>query len=130
MPWIGKRQKDDKIRSRDLLRNNGAKLTDDDLAKLAIIDGRRDQLLGKIQERYGIAKEEADKQVRTWESTRVDEPWDCPVGGEAQGQLNTSAGFSFERSRELFLGSAAFGQHLIGKLLRLMVPVVVRRRKK
>ena len=49
------------------------KLTDDDLA---VIAGQRDQLLGKIQERYGIAKEEADKQVKTWESTRVDEPND------------------------------------------------------
>jgi uncharacterized protein YjbJ (UPF0337 family) len=47
------------------------KLTDDDLA---VIDGQRDQLLGKIQERYGIAKEEADKQVKTWESMRVNEP--------------------------------------------------------
>jgi uncharacterized protein YjbJ (UPF0337 family) len=49
------------------------KLTDDDLA---IIAGQRDQLVGKIQERYGIAKEEADKRVKTWESTRVDEPGD------------------------------------------------------
>jgi uncharacterized protein YjbJ (UPF0337 family) len=36
------------------------KLTDDDLA---VIHGRRDQLIGKIQERYGIAKQEAEKQV-------------------------------------------------------------------
>jgi uncharacterized protein YjbJ (UPF0337 family) len=35
-------------------------LTDDDLA---VIHGRRDQLVGKIQERYGIVKEEAEKQV-------------------------------------------------------------------
>src|ERR1700732_4284673 len=33
------------------------KLTDDDLT---VIAGQRDQLVGKIQERYGIAKEEAD----------------------------------------------------------------------
>ena len=36
------------------------KLTDDDLT---VIHGKRDQLIGKIQERYGIAKEEAAKQV-------------------------------------------------------------------
>jgi uncharacterized protein YjbJ (UPF0337 family) len=36
------------------------KLTDDDLT---VIRGRRDQLIGKIQERYGIAKQEAEKQV-------------------------------------------------------------------
>jgi uncharacterized protein YjbJ (UPF0337 family) len=47
------------------------KLTDDDLAA---IDGQRDQLLGKIQERYGIAKEEADEQVKTWESMKANEP--------------------------------------------------------
>ena len=47
------------------------KLTDDDLT---IIAGQRDQLVGKIQERYGIAKEEADKQVKTWESMKVNVP--------------------------------------------------------
>jgi uncharacterized protein YjbJ (UPF0337 family) len=36
------------------------KLTDDDLT---VIHGRRDQLIGKIQERYGIAKQEAEKEV-------------------------------------------------------------------
>jgi uncharacterized protein YjbJ (UPF0337 family) len=36
------------------------KLTDDDLQQIA---GRRDQLVGKIQERYGIAKEQAESQI-------------------------------------------------------------------
>ena len=36
------------------------KLTDDDLT---VIHGKRDQLVGKIQERYGIAKQEAEHQV-------------------------------------------------------------------
>lgn len=36
-------------------------LTDDDLD---VINGRRDQLVGKIQERYGIEREQADQQVR------------------------------------------------------------------
>lgn len=36
------------------------KLTDDDLE---VVRGRRDQLIGKIQERYGVAKQEAEKQV-------------------------------------------------------------------
>jgi len=43
------------------------KLTDDELDQIA---GRRDILLGKIQERYGIAKEEAEKQVKDWEKTQ------------------------------------------------------------
>ena len=41
-----------------------AKLTDDDLT---YIDGQRDQLLGRIQERYGIAKDQAEKQLKEWE---------------------------------------------------------------
>ncbi len=41
------------------------KLTDDDLAR---IEGQRDQLLGRVQERYGIEKEEAEKQVKQFES--------------------------------------------------------------
>lgn len=36
------------------------KLTDKDLE---VIHGQREQLVGKIQERYGIAKEEAERQV-------------------------------------------------------------------
>ena len=39
------------------------KLTDDDLDVAA---GKRDQLSGKIQERYGIAKDEADRQITDW----------------------------------------------------------------
>lgn len=44
-----------------------AKLTDDDLLA---IEGRRDQLVGKIQTRYGISKEEAEAQVSSWEQRR------------------------------------------------------------
>jgi uncharacterized protein YjbJ (UPF0337 family) len=36
------------------------KLTNDDLD---VIEGRREEFVGKVQERYGIAKEEAEKQV-------------------------------------------------------------------
>jgi uncharacterized protein YjbJ (UPF0337 family) len=39
-------------------------LSDDDLT---YIDGKRDQLIGRVQERYGIAKEEAERQVNAWE---------------------------------------------------------------
>jgi uncharacterized protein YjbJ (UPF0337 family) len=38
-------------------------LTDDDLAK---INGQREQLEGVLQERYGLAKDEAKKQVDDW----------------------------------------------------------------
>src|SRR5208282_3630862 len=39
------------------------KLTDDDLE---VIDGQSEQLIGTIQERYGIAREAAQKQVDEW----------------------------------------------------------------
>jgi uncharacterized protein YjbJ (UPF0337 family) len=38
-------------------------LTDDDLDRAA---GSKDQLVGRIQEKYGIAKEEAERQVDDW----------------------------------------------------------------
>jgi uncharacterized protein YjbJ (UPF0337 family) len=37
------------------------RLTDDDLEK---INGRRDQLVGQIQEKYGIAREVAEEQLQ------------------------------------------------------------------
>lgn len=40
------------------------KLTDNHLDQ---IDGSREKLAGKIQESYGIAREEAEKQVSAWE---------------------------------------------------------------
>jgi uncharacterized protein YjbJ (UPF0337 family) len=43
-------------------------LTDDDLLA---IEGRRDQLVGKIQTRYGISREAAEAQVGTWEQRRL-----------------------------------------------------------
>jgi len=39
------------------------KLTNDDFDQ---IQGRRELLAGKIQERYGIAKDEAEKQIDSW----------------------------------------------------------------
>ena len=39
------------------------KLTDDDLA---VIQGRRDELEGKIQERYGYAKSQARREIEDW----------------------------------------------------------------
>jgi uncharacterized protein YjbJ (UPF0337 family) len=42
-----------------------SKLTDDDLT---YVEGARDKLVGRIQERYGVAREEADRQVGDWET--------------------------------------------------------------
>jgi uncharacterized protein YjbJ (UPF0337 family) len=45
------------------------KLTDDDLD---VVAGRREQLAGRIQERYGIAKDEVEKQISDWELKATD----------------------------------------------------------
>ena len=47
------------------------KLTDDDLD---VVAGRRDQLAGKIQERYGVAKDEAEKQLAEWQRNVAAKP--------------------------------------------------------
>jgi len=48
------------------------KLTDD---QLDVIAGNRDQLVGKVQESYGIAKDEAERQVSDWErNADLDQP--------------------------------------------------------
>ena len=39
-------------------------MTDDDLD---VVAGRRDQLAGMIQERYGVAKDEAERQLAEWQ---------------------------------------------------------------
>jgi uncharacterized protein YjbJ (UPF0337 family) len=44
------------------------KLTDDELD---VISGNRDILVGRIQEAYGITREESERQVRTWESNQT-----------------------------------------------------------
>ena len=39
------------------------KLTDDEID---VVEGRRDELVGKIQQRYGIAKDQAEREVDDW----------------------------------------------------------------
>jgi uncharacterized protein YjbJ (UPF0337 family) len=51
-------------------RQKWAKLTDDDLEFIA---GNREHFAGRLQERYGIAKEEAERQLNEWQKT-VSEP--------------------------------------------------------
>jgi uncharacterized protein YjbJ (UPF0337 family) len=47
------------------------KLTDDDLTAAA---GRREELVGKVQQRYGMAMDVARKQVDEWAS-KADDSW-------------------------------------------------------
>ena len=45
------------------VRERWGKLTNDDID---VIAGQQEQLIGRIQNRYGIAKEEAQRQVDEW----------------------------------------------------------------
>ena len=49
-----------------VVRERWGKLTDDDVD---VIAGKRDILLGKIQEKHGIAREEAEKELKAWEDS-------------------------------------------------------------
>ncbi len=48
------------------LKRQWGKFTDDDLSQM---DGQREYLVGKVQERYGIAKDVADAQVAEFEQS-------------------------------------------------------------
>jgi uncharacterized protein YjbJ (UPF0337 family) len=45
------------------LRLNWTKLTDEDITR---INGRRDELAARLQERYGFSKAEADREIAAW----------------------------------------------------------------
>jgi uncharacterized protein YjbJ (UPF0337 family) len=45
------------------VRGRWAKLTDDDVAA---VGAKKDQLVGRIQERYGVARDDAEQQVDQW----------------------------------------------------------------
>jgi uncharacterized protein YjbJ (UPF0337 family) len=51
---------------RGQVKEQWGKLTDDDLDQ---IEGKRDQLVGAVQKRYGIARDEAERQLKKFEST-------------------------------------------------------------
>ena len=51
------------------IKEQWGKLTDDDLD---VVAGKRDQLAGRVQETYGVSKEEAEKQIRDFETRHKD----------------------------------------------------------
>jgi uncharacterized protein YjbJ (UPF0337 family) len=48
------------------VRQKWGKLTDDDLD---VIEGKRTELAGRLQQRYGYAKDEAEKNIDSWLNT-------------------------------------------------------------
>jgi uncharacterized protein YjbJ (UPF0337 family) len=69
MPWdkIEKRWNQLKGTVREEWRN----LTDDDLYEVA---GNRDRLLDKLQQRYGLDRDEAERQLQAWMEAMKEEP--------------------------------------------------------
>lgn len=59
------------LQAKGKVRERWGKLSDDDLD---VIAGKRDQLAGLIQQRYGAARDEAEKQIdeftRRYDATR------------------------------------------------------------
>lgn len=60
------------------IRTKWAKLTDDDFAALR---GKREQLSGAIQNRYGVMKDDAEKQIDEW-LTKIDGDRNARRAGE------------------------------------------------
>ena len=54
------------------VRAHWGKLTDD---QLDLIAGRRTELAGKIQETYGVTKDEVEKQIKLFEEKNSDYKW-------------------------------------------------------
>ena len=63
------------------------KLTDDDLT---YINGSQENLVGKLQERYGMAKEEAQKKADEFWKTSNQEDMRKPATGNYPSQQPTS----------------------------------------
>ena len=45
------------------LRQNWNMLTDEDITRIA---GRREELIGRLRERYGFAAAEAEREIEAW----------------------------------------------------------------
>jgi uncharacterized protein YjbJ (UPF0337 family) len=62
------------------------KLTDDDFT---VLSGKKDELIGKLQERYGYTREQAAKEADAW-ATKSNYAWDDqvhPVGTTYSGKI-------------------------------------------
>jgi uncharacterized protein YjbJ (UPF0337 family) len=65
---------------RGKVKEQWGKLTDD---SLDVIDGRRDVLLGKVQEAYGISKDQAEREIKAWEAD-LEESADANTSGRSK----------------------------------------------
>ena len=49
------------------MRQKWAKLTDSDWE---MINGKRDEFVGRLQERYGYSREQAERELEEWQKTQ------------------------------------------------------------
>jgi uncharacterized protein YjbJ (UPF0337 family) len=64
MSWESIQSKWEQVKGE--VRSKWGKLTDDDIAECK---GNREKLVGKVMDRYGVDKDEAERQVSTWSTT-------------------------------------------------------------
>jgi uncharacterized protein YjbJ (UPF0337 family) len=50
------------------VKKSWGRLTDDDIA---FINGDREKLSGRLQKAYGVARDEAERQIKDWEDTHT-----------------------------------------------------------
>ena len=65
------------------VRGNWVKLTDEDLTR---IGGRRDELVKRLQARYGFSKNEAQREIEAWVKTQRYAPEDNSRLGSDPGR--------------------------------------------
>lgn len=53
------------------------KLTND---HLDVVAGKREKLAGRIQEAYGVSRDDAERQIKDWEGTLADDISEDDVG--------------------------------------------------
>jgi uncharacterized protein YjbJ (UPF0337 family) len=57
----------DWVQFKAAVRDNWVKITDEDLTR---IGGRREELVRRLQARYGFSKNEADREIEAWVKTQ------------------------------------------------------------
>lgn len=95
-------------------------LTDDELTRIA---GRQDQLVGKLQERYGYSRDQARREVQQWASQLNGSGQSGPaeyVSGFSQvvGNLNSAVRQSLDEHPRETLAVAAVVGFVLGALWR------------
>jgi len=94
------------------------KLTDDDFD---VIAGKRDKLIGKLQERYGWAKHEAEDEVsrrlRQFEDTSLSQPSRTAPYGKAWGRPPVSSNWRGRRIPGLSAHPPGYRLHAPGSCL-------------